>query len=281
MAKSVSLPSRTPRTRCNTCPAPLSYTGRRPCGASACKVCRVSTYWGLFAFVLPGRHASPTPRGLAQVLDLDCPGRLEAEVACLPNLAQRLLQRLAAGRTLSLNEHAAGLAARMGQAGWPWAPFVLQALGRPGATAATDGLMIWKRLPQWEDTAPLPPPASLPVSETEARTRLSVLLGPGAEQRQGQSDFAGAAAAAFAPGTTRGDPHLVLAEAGTGTGKTIGYIAPASLWAEKNRGTVWISTFTRHLQRQIDAELVRLFRIRTSGAAAWWCVRDGKTISAC
>lgn len=213
----------------------------------------------LFAFVLPGRHASPTPRGLAQVLDLDCPGRLEAEVACLPNLAQRLLQRLAAGRTLSLNEHAAGLAARMGQAGWPWAPFVLQALGRPGATAATDGLMIWKRLPQWEDTAPLPPPASLPVSETEARTRLSVLLGPGAEQRQGQSDFAGAAAAAFAPRTTRGDPHLVLAEAGTGTGKTIGYIAPASLWAEKNRGTVWISTFTRHLQRQIDAELVRLF----------------------
>jgi ATP-dependent DNA helicase DinG len=51
----------------------------------------------------------------------------------------------------------------------------------------------------------------------------------------------------------------VLLEAGTGTGKTLGYLAPASLWAERNHGPVWISTFTRHLQRQIEAELARLF----------------------
>ena len=50
----------------------------------------------------------------------------------------------------------------------------------------------------------------------------------------------------------------MLAEAGTGVGKTLGYLAPASLWAEKNKGAVWISTFTRHLQRQIDGELSRL-----------------------
>jgi ATP-dependent DNA helicase DinG len=42
-------------------------------------------------------------------------------------------------------------------------------------------------------------------------------------------------------------------------GKTLGYIAPASIWAEKNEGTVWISTYTRNLQRQIDQELDRLF----------------------
>ena len=50
----------------------------------------------------------------------------------------------------------------------------------------------------------------------------------------------------------------MLVEAGTGTGKTLGYLAPASVWAEKNKGAVWISTFTRHLQRQIDGELERL-----------------------
>src|SRR6516225_5248614 len=54
-------------------------------------------------------------------------------------------------------------------------------------------------------------------------------------------------------------PQAVLAEAGTGVGKTLGYIAPASLWAEKNRGSVWISTFTRNLQSQIRAELDRLY----------------------
>ena len=51
----------------------------------------------------------------------------------------------------------------------------------------------------------------------------------------------------------------MLAEAGTGVGKTLGYIAPASLWAEKNQGTVWLSTYTRNLQSQIDGELDRLY----------------------
>ena len=147
----------------------------------------------------------------------------------------------------------------MGQSGWGWAPFVMAALGRSDAAASVEPLLVWKRLPEWEETAPLPAPSSLPVPEMDARRRLAAMLGPDAEQRQGQSDYAGAAATAFAPREVRGDPHLVLAEAGTGTGKTLAYIAPASLWAERNRGTVWISTFTKHLQRQIDAELARLF----------------------
>ncbi len=54
-------------------------------------------------------------------------------------------------------------------------------------------------------------------------------------------------------------PHIILAEAGTGVGKTLGYLAPASVWAEKNKGTVWISTYTKNLQRQIDQELDKLY----------------------
>jgi ATP-dependent DNA helicase DinG len=212
----------------------------------------------LFAFVMPARTAAPTPRGLALALDLDVEAGLEAEVGLLPEIAEALLRRLAAGRDLALNRDAAALAARMGQAGWGWAPFVTLALGRADA-AANEPLQVWKRLPEWEETAPLPPPSSHPVSEVEARQRLAVMLGPDAEQRPGQADYAGAATIAFAPREQRGDPHLVLAEAGTGTGKTLAYIAPASVWAEKNRGTVWVSTFTRHLQRQIDAELARLY----------------------
>ncbi len=214
----------------------------------------------LFAFVLPARTAAPTPRGLALALDFDPPhGGLEAEAAMLPELVAALLHRLVQGADIALNRDAAGLAARMGQAGWSWAPFVTAALGRPDAAPSSEALRVWKRLPEWEDTAPLPPPSSHPVSDAEARTRLAAMLGPHAEQRPGQADYAGAAAAAFAPRETRGDPHLVLAEAGTGTGKTLGYLAPASLWSEKNHGSVWISTFTRHLQRQIDAELAHLF----------------------
>jgi ATP-dependent DNA helicase DinG len=213
----------------------------------------------LFAFALPARAAAPTPRGLAMALDFDAPHGLEAAAALLPEIAAALLHRLALGSDIALNRDAAGLAARMGQAGWGWAPFVTTALGRPDVAPSSEGLRVWRRLPEWEDAAPLPPPSSLPVAEAEARSRLAAMLGPDAEQRPGQADYAGAAAAAFAPRETRGDPHLVLAEAGTGTGKTLGYLAPASLWAEKNHGGVWISTFTRHLQRQIDAELAHLF----------------------
>ncbi|MDE2577104.1 MAG: ATP-dependent DNA helicase, partial [Rhodospirillales bacterium] len=208
----------------------------------------------LFAFVLPARPVAPTPRGLALALDLPA----EGGVALLPDLAQALLARLAAGRGLPMNRAAAGIAARMARGGWGWAPFVLAALGRPAAAAEPDALRVWKALPEWEETAPLPPPSALPVSEAEARARLAAMLGPGAEQRPGQADYAAAVTAAFAPREAEGTPHLVLAEAGTGTGKTLGYIAPASLWAERNKGAVWIATFTRHLQRQVEAELAQL-----------------------
>ena len=57
----------------------------------------------------------------------------------------------------------------------------------------------------------------------------------------------------------RDAPNLVLAEAGTGIGKTLGYLAPASLWAERAGGAVWISTFTKALQRQLAQETARLY----------------------
>ncbi|OJY64845.1 MAG: DNA helicase [Rhodospirillales bacterium 70-18] len=213
----------------------------------------------LFAFVLPARPVAPTPRGLALALDLPPPAPgAQAAAALLPDIAQALLSRLAAGRDLPLNREAAGLAARMGQVGWGWTECVLAALGELAAAPSNEAFRVWKRLPEWEEAPPPPPPSSLAVAPAEARARLAEMLGPGAEQRPGQADYAAAAAAAFAPREQRGDPHLVLAEAGTGTGKTLGYIAPASLWAERNHGAVWISTFTRHLQRQVEGELARL-----------------------
>ncbi|HEX4367173.1 MAG TPA: ATP-dependent DNA helicase, partial [Rhodopila sp.] len=214
----------------------------------------------LFAFARPGEGAAPTPRGLAQALDHDDPpAALEDQAALLPDLALQLLNHLARGRDTPVNRDAAGLAARMGRAGWGWSAYVMEALGQPDAAASIDALKVWRRLPEFEETAVPPPPSAYPVTEAEARIRLAQILGANAEQRPGQADYAGAATAAFEPRETKGDPHLVLAEAGTGTGKTLGYLAPASVWAEKNKGPVWISTFTRHLQRQIETEVGRIW----------------------
>ncbi|MEK9752963.1 MAG: ATP-dependent DNA helicase, partial [Rhodospirillaceae bacterium] len=101
-------------------------------------------------------------------------------------------------------------------------------------------------------------PTNFAVETGEATGRLTELLGSGAEDRPGQRAYVATCTAAFRPRNRKGEPNLVLAEAGTGVGKTLGYVAPASLWAEANEGAVWISTYTRNLQRQLDGELDRL-----------------------
>src|SRR5690606_6524964 len=109
------------------------------------------------------------------------------------------------------------------------------------------------------------PPAGEPgtgaVDSESARIRLAHLLERMGldEARPSQSDFAAEAAYAFSPRDKEGQPRMLLAEAGTGVGKTLGYLAPASLWAEKNKGAVWVSTYTRALQRQIDRESAALW----------------------
>nr|WP_258036073.1 ATP-dependent DNA helicase [Parasaccharibacter apium] len=217
----------------------------------------------LFLLVHPARSVTPTARGLALELGLAEPtdtAPLQAD--SLYRIAQHLLDELSGQpsqkiATLHL------LLPTLDQAGWSWHDIVKEALPPPSASSGRsreiDALKIWRRLPQWEERAPRPPAGSQPVSQQEARRRLSALLGRHAEPRPGQADFASATSYAFTPRDVANAPNIMLAEAGTGTGKTMGYIAPASLWAEKNDGAVWVSTYTRHLQRQIEQELTRLY----------------------
>jgi len=213
----------------------------------------------LFAFVRPAEPIVPSAVGLADALGLARPRGLEAEVSVILAAAIELLRQIAAARSAPANRRAAGLAALMGRAGWPWAAPILAALAAPDAVPDRESLKVWQRLSEWEDAALPPPPGQTPVEPAEARRRLADLLGPEAEDRPGQADYASAACLAFAPRLAERVPRLVLAEAGTGTGKTAGYLAPSSLWAERNGAPVWISTYTRNLQRQVETETSRLY----------------------
>jgi ATP-dependent DNA helicase DinG len=216
----------------------------------------------LFAFVRPARFCPPTPRGLAQVLGLKVPAGLEEAAGLLPRAAEALLGELAQDEARQRTD-AVPIALVMHRGGWSWGPAVLEALGVDPAeqkiTAPGAALMVWLRLGEWSEHAPEPAPGHVPVEPEEARQRLARLLGDDAEPRPQQGDYASALTAAFGPREREGEPAMVLAEAGTGVGKTLGYIAPASLWAEKNQGAVWLSTYTRNLQHQIDEELDRLY----------------------
>ena len=211
----------------------------------------------LFAFVRPASFCVPTPRGLAGALGIDLPRRPAEECVTLASAARILLEDLGG----ESDAEARAVAEAMDRGGWLWAPAVIAALPAYDADASerTAGLRVWARLAEWSEPTPGPPPGNETVRPEEARARLAELLGAAAEPRSEQADYAAAAAAAFAPRAQPDQPQAVLAEAGTGVGKTLGYIAPASLWAEKNQGSVWISTYTRNLQSQIADELDRLY----------------------
>jgi ATP-dependent DNA helicase DinG len=218
----------------------------------------------LFAFVRPAIFCLPNVQGLAQVLDIAPLAGHEDEAVALPRLALLLLDELSHRALVGSEQErsdARAIAQSMKQAGWTWGAPVLSALGSDGQPTGTRHRIppIWDRLPEWSESAPAGDPGTLPVGPAEARARLTQLLGPSAEQRPGQADYASVTALGFDPRDHDGVPNAVLAEAGTGIGKTLGYIAPASLWAERNKAPVWISTFTRNLQRQLDGELDRLY----------------------
>lgn len=212
----------------------------------------------LFAFVRPACFCLPTPRGLAEALGLPLPTTLEQEAATLLAVTRTLLAELTRGADRS----AASIAWVMTHGGWPWGVAVLAALGEgeaPHSRGLANGLRVWLRLKEWIERPVEPPSGDWPVEPVEARARLVRLLGQAAEDRPQQADYASQVSAAFQPRDKAGEPHFVIAEAGTGVGKTLGYLAPASVWAEKNGASVWISTFTRNLQRQLDAELGRVY----------------------
>ena len=223
----------------------------------------------LFAFVHPGKFCAPSPVGLALALSLLPPEDPEGECVTLMQAARHLLLDLSQ-QTENEKSDPAALARYMGGCGgggaedngWPWAPFVLAALGEDDASVTPNksSLHVWHKMTEWPELAPEAAPGNHGLVEPEVAARLFEMLSPQRQTpRPPQESYARALIPAFEPRQSEEKPNLVLAEAGTGVGKTLGYLAPATLWAEKNQGPVWVSTYTRNLQRQIESELSRLY----------------------
>lgn len=208
----------------------------------------------LWAFLHPARFLVPTPKGLAQALGLPVPSA-EADIpALLQSAAQALLDRI---ESPDWREREGGWtsAQTLHRLRWPWSPLVAPRIAKPKEAER----WLFSKLPEWEEAQPRPAPRTVVLDEGQVLARLDTLTGAGAEARPGQRAYATAAISAFRPRAHRDQPNMLLAEAGTGIGKTLGYLAPASLWAAQAQGTVWVSTYTKALQRQLDRESLRLF----------------------
>ncbi len=217
----------------------------------------------LFAFVRPAKFCAPSAAGLALALGLPEPKGAEAQAVSLRESCRLLLAELAMAPEPS-REEALAVAETLARAGWPWGSAVIGALRSvpAGNQFRSSGLDVWMRLTEWEAEAPPGEAGSKPLDPTAAADRLKTLLERSGldEPRPAQAELATEAAFAFQPREREGEPRMMLAEAGTGIGKTLAYLAPASLWAEANGPAVWVSTYTRALQRQIERESRSIFQ---------------------
>jgi ATP-dependent DNA helicase DinG len=217
----------------------------------------------LFAFVRPAKFTAPSAAGLAQAVGLEEPKGAAAQATALRQVCALLLAELGAQPWPS-REEALALAETLERAGWAWGVACIAALRAGGPIARPhrgSGLEVWSRIPEWEDQAPVGEPGTRAIAPEDAEQRLADLLQRAGldEVRALQKVYAAETAYAFQPREREGEPRMMLAEAGTGVGKTLGYLAPASVWAEANGPSVWISTYTRALQRQIERESAAIY----------------------
>ncbi|RVQ65507.1 ATP-dependent DNA helicase [Croceicoccus ponticola] len=203
----------------------------------------------LFAFVFPARFMVPTPKGLAEAVGLPVPEH-EGEVPMLLARAAARLFAICESEEWGERDGAWSVLQSLTRLKWPWSGMLVPHVHKPERAER----WLFAKLPEWDEQPPRPQPKHVTLDARDIADRLDTLTGNDAERRDGQHDYAQAAANVFAARAERGRPNMVLAQAGTGVGKTLGYLAPASLWAQQAEGTVWVSTYTKALQRQLRRE---------------------------
>ena len=225
----------------------------------------------LFAFIHPAVFCVPTPKGLAKALDLRRADDGGAVPAFLQQAAGALLARIEHPEWTE-REGAWSVLQSLAKLRWPWAGVLSQRVAKPQRAER----WLFSRLPEWDEVPERPQPAQVTLGQDAIQARLDELTGAGAEQREGQQSYARQAGHIFSPRPERGKPHVLLAQAGTGIGKTLGYLAPAALWAEQSQGTVWVSTYTKNLQRQLRSESARAWPERRGDGTRPVVVRKGR-----
>ncbi|MEZ5695366.1 MAG: ATP-dependent DNA helicase [Sphingomonadaceae bacterium] len=225
----------------------------------------------LFAFIHPARFCVPTPKGLAHALGLDEPASDDDVPALLQRAAGKLLEHCESDDWAE-REGAWSVLQSLVKMRWPWAGLLSPHIRRPDKAER----WLFARLPEWEEAPERSPPRPVALDAAAVQAQLARLTGAGAEQREGQRSYASEAAHIFAPRPRDHVPHVLLAQAGTGIGKTLGYLTPASLWAEQSGGTVWVSTYTKNLQRQLRSESRRAWPEKRLDGSQPVVVRKGR-----
>ncbi|MDR2008842.1 MAG: ATP-dependent DNA helicase [Alphaproteobacteria bacterium] len=139
---------------------------------------------------------------------------------------------------------------------WAFADFIVANL--PKLKASKKHLRVWENIKDFKEDNPEEKPIdnnspSFPVEEKDVLNTLHLLTAGFGKSRVEQAQYASTITNMFTPSDV---PNFVFAEAGTGTGKTLGYLAVVLSFIKENpQKQVLISTYSKALQKQIMAEL--------------------------
>lgn len=190
-------------------------------------------------------------------LNHDAPHQALSDAWATLRLFQQLLEHLNRLPVVSLQQ----VVRLTDGAHWPLRSFFQKAIeANFGQTAEHSSTFVMGGMavdaPVWlHEQADPPEPTEEPIAPQE----VDAVLGPegslaqmvqGFEERVQQRQVAQQVTRALNDGS-----HL-LAEAGTGTGKSLAYLVPSLLWAVRNHDRVVVSTYTLTLQQQLlDVDL--------------------------
>lgn len=207
----------------------------------------------LALFVHPTRSFAPSLRSLLGAYGLSFAAKSVERAQSL----QRVYHELLAGFPLS--DRTRDILTFMTSRRWAWGEalcdfFHIPASERLPRLKTEKQLAVWEDLPKWSFGAPTKSASLLPVETTtdaeSVLVRLSATALGNPEPRPQQKNMAQRVLHALLHGTPEKITMTAL-QAPTGTGKTLAYVAGALAFRQDQNEQVWISTFTKNLQKQI------------------------------
>ena len=179
----------------------------------------------LFAFFHPARFAVPTSAGLGAGAGARAAGRRGRSRGVAAADCRALAGRARRSGLARARRGVDGRTRPSTGSGWGWAPLVA-ARARPQPERGER--MLFSRLPQWEESAERPPPRTHRRSPPRRRGSSSIeLTGQEPSRARARKRWPKRSRQVFAPRKrAKGMPNMLLAEAGTGIGKTLAYLAP-------------------------------------------------------
>ena len=205
------------------------------------------------SFLYPTFTAPPNLLGIAKKFNLAFDKAPEKQALLLRDLAESLLNNF---QTHADYNQLVAMSYHLKKANWEWSKYFH---GEMAVNENAPPFEVWKDRAEWQHHPILPPSGQKELTEGEIDEMLLATI----QSRQGtvretQNHYSHAVNHIFQPVFDDAPPHASLLQAHTGTGKTLGYLIPAFLYSQKNKNTIWISTYTRNLQHQIYHEALQV-----------------------